>query len=531
MKRIKLLTNCKQFVLLITTLFISFSIGCKKPADTPVDLESSSSKNSLKVSSVWGCANHIVENTVESPLVKISTPSGGSFNAGNVAVTWSFEGTATSATKVSYEAAFTGVDSAAIKYGVSGAGSLSVAIKRYANQSDIQTAFPHLTSTNFPSRPHGYLIETSATTPNKVTVHAITEPGIVNGLGTLESLMQQNSGAQIRGLITDWPDLKWRGFHLVLKDITTNTAKAAIDRLRRCHYNMIILSISNNVNFQTLVDQNLARDCAWSTSEFMDVVNYAKKSGMNVIPELRFLSHQQDFMSPVIPGPYASLMWPDGSEKTYNVDSSRVYTDFVFPYIDDVIAVMNPATIHIGHDEVYHINGVDNPDPSYLTGQKFMNDVIAINNYITAAGKKTMMWGDMLIKPSEFPDMHPGPINGNTDYVNQRVNLPSNIAIVDWHYREKNPQGDVETFPSMLTYASNNEVYGATFDTYTVTREFARYTANNYSNSNVMGMVATSWARIVLAATNNPNATDDWVAFDAIVKQSGEAFWNKPAAP
>lgn len=471
-----------------------------------------------------GCHNSVVENTVESPSVKISTPSGGSFQAGKIAITWSFEGTATSATKTKYQAAFTGVDDAALKYGVSGAGSLSVAIKRYANQSALQMAFPHLSSTNFFSKPDGYLIETSATVPNKVTIHAITEPGVVNGLGTLESLMQKNRGVQTRGLITDWPDLKNRGFHLVIKNITSDVAKAAIDRMRRGHYNLLILGITNNVNFQTLINKKLNRECAWSTTEFMQIVNYARECGMLVVPELRFLSHQQDFLSPdLISGPYASLMWPDGSYKTHHPDSSRVYSEFIFPYIDEVISVMNPPYIHIGHDEVYHINGSENPDPSYLTPVKFMQDVITTNNYIAGKGKQTMMWGDMLLSLAEFPAMHPGAINGNSAYAAQRTNLPRNIIVCDWHYKD----GKNNQFPSLLEFAKSNKVYGVTHDNLSVINDFTNYTVNNYSNSNIQGMIATGWSTITTASTRNKTSNDNWVSFDTIVEQSAQAFWQK----
>jgi hypothetical protein len=244
---------------------------------------------------------------------------------------------------------------------------------------------------------------------------------------------------------------------------------------------------------------------------------------MEVIPELRFLSHQhKDFL---VLGAYPDLMY---NEKTYNPENEKVYK-IVLPYIDEVISTVNPKAIHIGHDEVYGISGRDAGAEDALPAKLFKEDVLKIHAYLKRKNIKTWMWGDMLITPSEFPEMHPGSINGNEEYARLRKEIPKDIVICDWHYRDfsKN-EGKSLKFPSLRAFSDEGfEVLGATFRDPYVTRQFAAYAAS-LDNPKVKGMMATTWSFLRKGAQNG-RQSDNYESFDNLIHYSAEAFWN--AAP
>src|SRR5690606_29250644 len=217
----------------------------------------------------------------------------------------------------------------------------------------------------------GYFLQTKS---DGINIVAIDDEGPINALGSLESLIDSNKGTLIQGNILDWPDLEVRAAQIVLRDITPEVAIAAIDRMRRGHYNMVLLSISNNVQFKSL--GKLANNCAWPLEDFNKVVTHARESGMEVIPELRFLSHQhKDFL---VTGAYPELMY---NEKTYNPQNEKVYK-IVFSYIDEVLDIINPRAVHIGHDEVYGVSGRDAGAKDALPPNLFKEDVLKLHAYL-----------------------------------------------------------------------------------------------------------------------------------------------------
>lgn len=457
------------------------------------------------------CASKTAPNHIASPkFKKVQTTDGFLLIGGDV--DWKVE----PELKRRYNTTFVSVEKEAKKNLRAAIDATTITIKLVSPDalSAMETKMP----SEFGKHEGGYLLQIKA---DGVHVFALEEAGVVNALGSLEYLIDHQKGKLTHGSILDWPDLDLRGAQLVLRAITPDVAIAAIDRMRRGHYNMVLLSISNNVQFKSL--GKLANNCAWSLKDFLEVVKHAQESGMEVIPELRFLSHQhKDFL---VLGAYPDLMY---NEKTYNPENEKVYK-IVLPYIDEVIATVNPKAIHIGHDEVYGISGRDAGAEDALPAKLFKEDVLKIHAYLKRKNIKTWMWGDMLITPSEFPDMHPGSINGNKAYAQLRKEIPKDIVICDWHYRDfpKN-EGKSLKYPSLKAFANEGfEVLGATFRDPHVTRQFAAYAAS-LDNPNVKGMMATTWSFLRKGAQNG-RQSDNYESFDNLIQYSAEAFWN--AAP
>lgn len=322
------------------------------------------------------------------------------------------------------------------------------------------------------------------------------------------------------------------------RNTSPDTMKELVNLARLHNYNAIIWSMSDGLRIPSM--DKIAKKKgsseyttgSWEADDFKDFVKYVKENGMEFVPEMRLLSHQESLFK----NRYPDLMY---SECDYDPSKPEVY-DVVLPIIDAVVSLIKDATgsypkaFHIGHDEV----GGFSPDSKEkcLTGQYkgkpilpaeyFLADVIRLNNHIKSKGMETWMWGDMLVSFEEFPKMQ---VRDNNDGklsalhgkeyrdFNLFAKIPADIVIGDWHYH-KNISSEYST---ALAFAQKgHKVLGATFDDETNIKEFSQY-AVNLSNPNVEGMIATLWGYTIkgLEKFNMEKARE-------IISLSGDEFWN-----
>ena len=125
---------------------------------------------------------------------------------------------------------------------------------------------------------------------------------------------------------------------------------------------------------------------------FLDLVNYCRKYFMEVIPEMPSLSHSD----------YLLAAHPDLSERSddpfpdsccpLNEKYHQLYNDL----LDEVIELIHPSRINIGHDELYTMNICDrcrNQDPALL----YANDINRIAAYLRSKNVRTIIWGEKLL--------------------------------------------------------------------------------------------------------------------------------------
>lgn len=100
------------------------------------------------------------------------------------------------------------------------------------------------------------------------------------------------------------------------------------------------MSLADAVNLQSTA--RIASDNAYSKDDFIKLIKYLKNNAIEIIPELKLLTHQEkEFFKDKLPG----LMY---NSATYDPRKNEVY-DIVFPFIDEVIEIISPKSIHIGH--------------------------------------------------------------------------------------------------------------------------------------------------------------------------------------
>lgn len=229
-----------------------------------------------------------------------------------------------------------------------------------------------------------------------------------------------------------------RLWHFVLRSVDLKNAFWLVDVAKKNNFNAVVIQIADGVVLNK--SPWTPQEDAWSKKEFIQWVNYAKLNGMDVIPEIKLLSHQEKFLQNNYPG----LMY---NSNTYDPSNSKVY-NIVFPLLDEIIEIINPSIIHIGHDELKpEKNNLFDffRDKKILPANLFLKDIIIINNFLNNKKISTAMWGDMLLSPTEFPLMSKHYLNGGSSGYGKslRKQLPKSIIIFDWHYI------DEDSFKSM----------------------------------------------------------------------------------
>jgi hypothetical protein len=78
--------------------------------------------------------------------------------------------------------------------------------------------------------------------------------------------------------------------------------------------------------------------------ELVDFVRYVRAKKMDVVPQMHMLSHQRVLLNKHRP----DLSF---NKSTYNPDNQEVYK-IVLPMLDELVDLIRPKAVHIGHDEV-----------------------------------------------------------------------------------------------------------------------------------------------------------------------------------
>lgn len=276
-----------------------------------------------------------------------------------------------------------------------------------------------------------------------------------------------------------------------------------VDRAKQSGFNTVIVVITDGVRLQHAPWK--PQMDAWTKQELKKWVDNTEKLGIEVVPELKLLSHQEKLFQ----GDYSELMY---NKATYDPQNEEVYQK-VYALLDEVISLINPKAIHIGHDEVVGWNKrhaqrkISNGSP--LPAKLFIEDTLALHGYLKKRGIKTWMWGDMLISPDEFPDMLGRNLHGSMSGYGKDVRgkLPKDIVICDWHYFDKQ-----EPFSSLQTMVKEGfKVIGSTWKQEQTIKNFSRYASQNGAE----GMIATTWFHV---------QKREWDVVERIIKVSGEQF-------
>ena len=269
-------------------------------------------------------------------------------------------------------------------------------------------------------------------------------------------------------------------------------------------FNTIVLQIANSVNLNSTPE--LARRGAWEREQLKEFVDEAQLRGLDVVPEFKFLTHQEKFLQTAHPELlYNAVTYDPRKEAVYNI---------VFAMLEEVIALINPKAISIGHDEVvgwnpHHARKHLGSGEVMLPADLFLYDVKVLHEFLRRRSIETWMWGDMLLSPEEFPGFADTYFHGNRNGYGKvlRQEIPREIVICDWQYTS-----DRTEFPSMKVFQDEGfRVIGSVWEDAKTARNFGQYAAD----SGALGMMATTWFYV---------PQQRWDRVEQILRSSAEAF-------
>ena len=293
-------------------------------------------------------------------------------------------------------------------------------------------------------------------------------------------------------------------WHFVLRFVSLEHARWMVDRAHDVGFNTVVVAVTDGVRLDSAPWE--PQQSAWKKEDFNTWVAYARSKGMDVIPEIKLLSHQEKFFQ----NKYPTLMY---NTKTYDPRQDETYRQ-VFPLLDEIIALIQPSAFHIGHDEV---TGFRNSSKSKwskssepgLPAELFLMDVLRVHEYLKNKKIETWMWGDMLIDAAEFPTMLMKHFHGGASGYGKalRDKLPRDIVICDWHYSD-----DQNEFPSLAALVKEGfRVIGVTWKKEKTIRNFSRYAAQH----GAYGMMATTWFHV---------QRKEWDVVENTINISGKIF-------
>ncbi|GHU79700.1 hypothetical protein AGMMS49992_31970 [Clostridia bacterium] len=321
-----------------------------------------------------------------------------------------------------------------------------------------------------------------------VILRAATPQGAQHAVYSFIQLCETAQNMQIPAMrISDAPLLPIRGVHLYIPP-RENIAwlKRLINLLARYKMNTIFLEIGASMQFERHPEINTAWEhfCSemmrypdgpdadrWanrgmqvseshiknsvhienggrsflSKTELAEIAAHARKRHIEIIPEIQGLSHAY----------WMLLAHPELAERsgerypdTYCPSNPESYK-LLFDCMDEIIEVLQPRMVHIGHDELYSLclcetcKGRSGHDI-------FAEDVNRIYTWLAARGIRVALWSDKLMDAMKVdPYEYGGGIGGAAFALSNRKSgrnenvpatykaaelIPNDVLLTDWYY-------------------------------------------------------------------------------------------------
>jgi len=293
----------------------------------------------------------------------------------------------------------------------------------------------------------GYVIRV---TDSGVLVAGPTAQGLFYGVQTLRQLLREQAGASANTavlasrarvpapheqlaipalvvpklVIRDWPSMEWRG---VSDDIsrgpipTLDYLKMQIRTLAEYKINLLGFNMEHIFDFQTqpLVSPKKAapREAALTPAEIKELVEYADKYYITLLPEQQGFGHLRQFLkyeiySDLAERPHGTVLTPT-NPKTY---------DFIRQVYAEVVSLFPGPFFHIGADETSEL-GLGQTKALAAQqglGRIYLEHLQKVFEIMQPYHKQLMFWGDIAVKYPELLTI-----------------LPKDMIAVPWDYDPK----------------------------------------------------------------------------------------------
>jgi hexosaminidase len=272
----------------------------------------------------------------------------------------------------------------------------------------------------------GYIIRV---TDSGVLVAGRSAQGLFYGVQTLRQLLRPEGPAgktlAVPALvIRDWPSMEWRG---VSDDIsrgpilTLDYLKMQIRTLAEYKINLLGFNMEHVFDFQSqpLVSPKEAapKEAALTPAEIKELVEYASKYYITLLPEQQAFGHLHQFLkyeiySDLAETPHGHVLTPT-NPKTY---------DFIRQVYGEVVPLFPGPFFHIGSDETFEL-GLGQTKALAAQqglGRVYLEHLQKVFEIMRPYHKQLMFWGDIAVKYPELLTI-----------------LPKDMIAVPWDYDPK----------------------------------------------------------------------------------------------
>jgi N-acetyl-beta-hexosaminidase len=262
----------------------------------------------------------------------------------------------------------------------------------------------------------GYKLTISKT---GVVIRSISPKGLLYGAMSLIQLLEKaDKSNKLAAMdISDWPEMKFRG---ISDDISRGQVpnmenfKKIIRFMARYKMNTYMPYLEDMLKFESYPSIGVNRG-ALTKEEVKELVDYAAKYYIDVIPAFQTLGHYENILSQEEFLKYAEF--PGAASLCVSNDSTYKFLEGL---LKEVCEMFSSEYFNMGADESYDV-GLGKS--KYLVDKSSLAKVHLehykkVSDILKKAGNKVMMYGDILLRHHEIIK-----------------ELPKDITVIDWHYR------------------------------------------------------------------------------------------------
>lgn len=304
-----------------------------------------------------------------------------------------------------------------------------------------------------------------------------TYAGLYYGVQTLLQLIQPLVGGEFQlpcGTVTDWPLMPLRGLHTYLparEDLPF--FKRFIEWLGRHKINTMFLEVGGGMEYKRHPEVNAAwerfgqealaypggpdalQDSQWwyknsthtelaggsylTQKELRQIAKWCADNAIEIMPEVQSLSHSY-YLTMAHPeiAEIAADPWPDNY-----CPSNELSYQLYFELLEEIIEVLDPRLIHIGHDEAYIFNFCEKCK-TRDAAEIYATDINRIRDWCAERGIRVAIWGDKLLNIKHPNGVTYGGVERNVVRYGQKFHLPAtnrcvdliakDVLIFDWYW-------------------------------------------------------------------------------------------------
>lgn len=251
-----------------------------------------------------------------------------------------------------------------------------------------------------------------------ISLTAQTLTGLFRATQTLRQMLgskveaskkQEGPWSISQGHIVDYPRMDYRGFMLDVSRhfYSVSEIKSILDQMAFYKFNVFHFHLTDDqgwrieipswprlttIGSRSAVNQTDCESCFYTLEEFEDIIAYAEKRHITVIPEIDTPGHIRAAMAS-----YPDELYCDGEAPDWPYTSMKVQISSlcfsnpkIYEFFNDVIATIAPRIngdyIHVGGDET----------PKWVKHEDYQTFMLKAKSIITKYNKKMIGWTDDL---------------------------------------------------------------------------------------------------------------------------------------